>query len=115
MVNNIRTIFKEEIKVMKLITSEEFFKRLDDLKNAKLVAIVNAYELDTAYCIDEFDYELLDERHGKTLRLLSKNGDRYYYDFHGIYISIKDIAKLALTENTIYIYLQNQIVKLKFK
>jgi len=100
---------------MKLITSDEFFKALDDLKDSKLVAIVNAYELDTAYCIDEFDYDVLEERHGQTLRLMSKNGERSYYDFHGIYISVKDIAKISTTEDTIYVYLQNQVVKLKFK
>ena len=100
---------------MRLITSDEFYKRLDELKGSKLVAIINADELDAAYCIDEFDYEQLNERHGKTLRLISKNGERSYSDYHGIYISLKDIVKIAITENTIYIYLQNQIVKLKFK
>lgn len=100
---------------MKQITLDEFFKLLDEMKNSSLAAIVNAYELDTVYCIDEFDYELLDESRGKILRLISKNGERSYYDFHGIYISLKDIAKLSITEDTIYIYLQNQVVKLKFK
>lgn len=100
---------------MKKITFDEFFKALDDLKGTSLAAIVNAYELDTVYCIDKFDYELLDEPLGRTLRLISKNGERDYYDFHGIYISIKAIDKIAITENMIYIYLQNQIVKLKFK
>lgn len=100
---------------MKKMTFDEFFKALDDLKDSSLAAIVNASELDTVYCIDKFDYELLDEPQGRTLRLLSKNGERDYYDFHGIYISIKDIDKITITENMIYIYLQNQIVKLKFK
>ena len=107
--------FKGELKVMKQITLDEFFKVLDEMKNSNLVAIVNAYELDTVYCIDEFDYEFLDEPHGRTLKLLSKNGQRGYYDFHGIYISLKDIAKISVTEDTIYIYLQNQLVKLKIK
>jgi hypothetical protein len=100
---------------MKQITLDEFFKMLDELKDTSLAAIVNAYELDTVYCIDKFDYELSDEKRGKILRILSKNGSRNYYDFHGLYINLKDIAKIALTEDTIYIYLQNQIVKLKFK
>lgn len=100
---------------MKLITQNEFFKELDSLKNTNLVAIVNAYELDTVYCIDEFDYELVDEYYGKTLRLISKNGKRDYYDCHGVYISLKDIAKISTTDDTIYVYLQNQVVKLKFK
>ncbi|MTK12133.1 MAG: hypothetical protein F8N39_08600 [Clostridiaceae bacterium] len=100
---------------MKQITLDDVFKILDNIKNSNLVAIVNAYELDTVYCIDQFDYELLDEPHGRTLRLLSKNDERNYYDFHGIYISLKNIDKISITENTIYIYLQNQLVKLKFK
>lgn len=100
---------------MKQITLDELFKLLDDLKSSSLAAIVNAYELDTVYCIDDFDYELLDERRGRILRLISKNGQRSYYDFHGIYISLKEIVKISVTEDTIYIYLQNQVVKLKFK
>lgn len=100
---------------MKHITLDEVFKVLDEKKNSTLVVIVNAYELDTVYCIDEFDYELLEERHGRTLRVISKNGERNYYDFHGVYVSLKDISKISTTEDTIYIYLQNQIVKLKFK
>lgn len=100
---------------MKQITLDELFKLLDGLKGSNLAAIVNAYELDTVYCIDELDYELLDERHGKTLRIMSRNGGRAYYDFHGIYISLKDIAKISITEDTIYVYLQNQVVKLKYK
>lgn len=100
---------------MNQITLEEFFKLLDGLRDSSLAAIVNAYELDTVYCIDQFDYELLEERRGRVLRLISKNGERNYYDFHGLYISLKDVAKIALTVDTIYIYLQNQIVKLKFK
>lgn len=99
---------------MKHIALDEVFKLLNEKKNSNLVVIVNAYELDTVYCIDEFDYELLDERHGKTLRLISKNDARNYYDFHGIYISLKDIDKTTLTEDTLYIYLQNQLVKLRF-
>jgi len=100
---------------MKHITLEEVFKVLDEKKKSNLVVIVNAYELDTVYCIDEFDYEILEERHGKTLRLLSKNGERAYYDFHGVYVSLKDICKISTTEDTIYVYLKNQLVKLKFK
>ncbi|MBI6874573.1 hypothetical protein [Clostridium aciditolerans] len=100
---------------MKQITLDNVFKILDNIKNSNLIAIVNAYELDTVYCIDQFDYELLDEPHGRTLRLISKNGERNYYDFHGIYISLKNIDKISITEDTIYIYLQNQLVKLKFK
>ncbi|MEG0773738.1 hypothetical protein [Clostridium sp.] len=100
---------------MKHITLDEVFKVLDEKKDSTLVVIINAYELDTVYCIDEFDYELLEERHGKTLRLISKTGERNYYDFHGVYVSLKDISKISTTEDTIYIYLQNQIVKLKFK
>jgi hypothetical protein len=100
---------------MKHITLDEVLKVLDEKKDSNLVVIVNAYELDTVYCIDEFDYELLDEGHGRTLRLISKNGHRNYYDFHGIYISLKDISKISTTEDTIYVYLKNQLVKLKFK
>ncbi|GLC32646.1 hypothetical protein [Clostridium omnivorum] len=100
---------------MKLITMDEFFKELDGLKNTNLVAIVNAYELDTVYCIDELQYELINECYGKILRLFSKNGMRDYYDYNGVYISLKDIAKISTTEDTIYVYLQNQVVKLKFK
>jgi aspartokinase-like uncharacterized kinase len=100
---------------MKQITLDDVFKILDNMKSSHLVAIINAYELDTVYCIDEFDYELLDERRGRILRLISKNDERNYYDFHGIYINLKDIDKLSITEDTIYIYLQNQVVKLKFK
>ncbi|MFL0248044.1 hypothetical protein [Candidatus Clostridium stratigraminis] len=100
---------------MKQIALEDLFKMLDDMKNSNLVAIVNAYELDTVYCIDEFDYELLEEQNGRRLRLINKNGKRPYYDFHGIYISLKDIDKISITEDTIYIYLQQQVVKLKIK
>lgn len=100
---------------MKQITLEQVFQVLDEKKNSNLVVIVNAYELDTVYCIDEFSYEVLEERHGKTLRLISKNGHRDYYDFHGVYVSLKDITKISTTEDTIYIYLNNQLVKLKFK
>ncbi len=100
---------------MKQITLEQVFQVLGEKKNSNLVVIVNAYELDTVYCIDEFNYEVLEERHGKTLRLISKNGHRDYYDFHGVYVSLKDIAKISTTEDTIYIYLNNQLVKLKFK
>lgn len=100
---------------MKLMTIDEFFEELDKLKNTNLVAIVNAYELDTVYCIDEFDYELIDEYYGKTIRLLSKNGKRDYYEHNGLYISLKDIAKICTTDDTIYVYLENQVVKLKFK
>lgn len=100
---------------MKLITMDEFFKELDGLKNTNLVAIVNAYELDTVYCIDELQYELINEYYGKTLRLFSKNGMKDYYDYNGVYISLKDIAKISTTEDTIYVYLQNQVVKLKFR
>lgn len=100
---------------MKHITLEEVFKVLDEKKDSNLVVIVNAYELDTVYCMDDFNYELLEEPHGKTLRLLSKNGERTYYDFHGVYISLKDICKISTTEDTIYVYLKNQLVKLKFK
>lgn len=100
---------------MKHITLDEVLKLLDEKKSSNLVVIINAYELDTVYCIDEFDYELLDERHGRTLRLISKNGQKSYYDFHGIYISLKDIDKISITEDTIYIYLQNQLVKLRLK
>ena len=87
---------------MKQITLDDVFKILDNIKNSNLVAIVNAYELDTVYCIDQFDYELLDEPHGRTLRLISKNGERNYYDFHGIYISLKNIDKISITEDTIW-------------
>lgn len=100
---------------MKHITLDEVFKVLDHKKDSTMVIIVNAYELDTVYCIDKFDYELLEEGYGRTLRLISKNGERPYYDFHGVYISLKDISKISTTEDTIYIYLQHQVVKLKFK
>jgi hypothetical protein len=100
---------------MRQITVEELFKLLDDLKNTSLAAIVNAYELDTVYCIDQFDYEISEEKRGRILRLLSKNGERNYYDFHGIYLNLNEIAKISISEDTIYIYLQHQVVKLKFK
>lgn len=100
---------------MKQITIEEFFKLLDELKNSSLAAIVNAYELDTVYCIDMFDYELSDEHRGKILRMKSSNGQRNFYDFHGIYINLNEIDKISLTEDTIYVYLQHQVVKLKYK
>lgn len=100
---------------MRQIILDEVIKVLDEKKGSNLVVIVNAYELDTVYCMDEFHYEFLEERHGRTLRLLSKTDTRTYYDFHGVYISLKDICKISTTEDTIYIYLNNQLVKVKFK
>gem|GEM_PF-1428290 len=115
----IRIIFfyrnESDENIMRQITLDDVFTVLESKRDSNLVVIVNAYVLDTVYCIDEFQYEILEEPHGRTLKLQSKNGEKSYYDYHGVYISLKDIVKISTTEDTIYIYLENQLVKLKFK
>jgi len=98
---------------MKAITLNEVYTFLESKKNSNLVVIVNAYVLDVVYCIDEFDYEIIEEKQGKVLRLISKNGDRQYYNHHGVYIGLDSIKKISSTEDTIYIYMDNQVIKIK--
>lgn len=100
---------------MRQITLNEFFNRVEALRGLSLAVIVNAYELDTVYCIDEFDYKIFHEDRGEILRFFSKNGLKSYYDYHGIFISLSDVDKISLTEDTLYIYLQNQLVKIRYK
>lgn len=93
---------------------KEILGIMDNHKGENSIVIINDNEIDAVHCFDKFNYTIEKNSYGNILNLKDDENKKSYYEYGGVYLDIDKIVKITLSGETIYIYIGEGIVKVKF-